>query len=134
MASWQQLKQYIYEKYTVSQDIEVGVKLEFAGENGRSQLVFVTHQQLMDGNEDWVVVESPVGRIDQVDLPLALSQAGKLVCGGLGVAFVDPELLVLRHAVPLENLDVNEFERPFHLLMGTADEFELHLTGGRDQF
>ncbi|HWA54394.1 MAG TPA: hypothetical protein VG816_09505 [Solirubrobacterales bacterium] len=134
MASWQQLKQYIYEKYTVSQDIEVGVKLEFSGDNGRTQMVFVTHQQLMDGTEDWVTIESPVGRIAEVDLPRAIHEAGHLVCGGLGAAFGDPEILVLRHAVPLENLDVNEFERPFHLLMGTADTFELNLTGGRDQY
>lgn len=134
MASWQQLKQHIYEKYVVSQDIEVGLKLEFTGPEGRSQLVFVTHQRLMDGTEDWVTIESPVGRVDQVDVRRALVEAGKLVCGGLGAALADPNILVLRHAVPLENLDLNEFERPFQLLIGTADAFEFELTGGRDQY
>lgn len=134
MASWQQLKQYIYEKYVVSQDIEVGLKLEFTGPEDRSQLVFVTHQRLMDGTEDWVTIESPVGRVDQVDVRRALVEAGKLVCGGLGAALADPDILVLRHAVPLQNLDLNEFERPFQLLIGTADEFEFELTGGRDQY
>ncbi len=134
MASWQQLKQYVYEKYVVSQDVEVGLKLEFVGSDNRSQLVFITHQQLMDGAEDWVTIESPVARIGEIDIERALVEAGKLVCGGLGAALADPTILVLRHAVPLENLDINEFERPLQLVIGTADAFELELTGGRDQF
>jgi hypothetical protein len=134
MATWQQLKQYVYEKYVVSDDIAVGLKLEFEGLGNRTQLVFITHQQLMEGAEDWVTIESPVGRMEQVDIDRALVEAGKLVCGGLGAALADPTILVLRHAVPLENLDLNEFERPLQLVIGTADAFEFELTGGRDQF
>jgi hypothetical protein len=134
MASWQQLKQHIYQNYVISQDIEVGLQLEFDSGSGRTQLVFVTHQRLMDGTEDWITIESPVGKLAEVDLQRALVETGKLVCGGLGAAFGDSEILALRHAVPLENLDVNEFERPFQLVVGTADDLEMMLTGGRDRF
>lgn len=129
MANWQQLKQYVHSNYVVSQDLDHTLKLEFANEGGRSQLVFLTYEALMGGSEGWVNVESPVGRTSEVDLRAALIAAGKLVCGGLGAAMADPEVLVLRHAVPLENLDINEFERPFKLLTATADKLELELTG-----
>lgn len=129
MASWQQLKQFVHENYVVSQDLDQALKLEFAGDNGRTQLVFISYYGLMNGSEGWVTIESPVGNTAEVDLPQALKGAGGVVCGGLGTWHPDPKILVLKHAVPLENMDLNEFQRPMQLLAGTADKLEQELTG-----
>jgi hypothetical protein len=38
--------------------------------------------------------------------------------------------LIYRHAVPLANLDVNEFERPLELVTLAADRLEHSISGG----
>jgi hypothetical protein len=38
-------------------------------------------------------------------------------------------VLTIRHAVPLANLNINEFERPLSLVTNTADQLERQLTG-----
>ena len=40
------------------------------------------------------------------------------------------EHVVLRHSLPLENLDINEFVDPLALVAGVADELEEKFTGG----
>lgn len=49
------------------------------------------------------------------------------VCGGIGTA---GELVTVRHAAPLLNLDINELERPLLLVMTTADRLERQFQGG----
>ncbi|MGA8745933.1 MAG: hypothetical protein WB507_08715 [Solirubrobacterales bacterium] len=130
MASWPQLKQYIEDNYVVRRDVGEGLQLEFGSdqEDGRTQMVFVTHLQ-REGGEDWVSIESPVGKADEIDLARALAAAGDVVCGGLASWAVDPTLLVMKHGIPIGNLDSNEFEVPIQFLAGTADRLEKMLTG-----
>ena len=52
------------------------------------------------------------------DLQRALEKVGGVVCGGAAIA---SEHLLIRHAVPLANLNINEFERPLVLVTTTAD-------------
>lgn len=131
MATWPQVKSYLAGNYTISQDLGHGVKLEFGVGLGRSQLVFITHHGLMDGTEDWAIVESPFGEFGKVNLDRAVVAVGEMVCGGIGL--FGGKYLTLRDAVPLTNLDVNELERPIQLLTTSADRLEAALTG-RDQF
>ena len=131
VATWQDVKDYITSNYEISQDIGRGLKLEFRYAGGRSQMVFVTHFVLENGREDWVIVESPFGEFGKVDLGKALNAVADMVCGGMGLMM--GRYVTLRDAVPLENLDVNELERPLHLVMSSADELEAALTG-RDEF
>jgi hypothetical protein len=133
MASWQQIRQYISESFTVNKDLGESILLQFNVEGQRSQLVMVSHHQLMDGAEDWLVIESPIGPLARVDLQRALVQTDGMTCGGLGVLTGQPDLLAVRHAVPLENLDLNEFQRPLGLVTVMADTFEAAFIGG-DQF
>ena len=53
-----------------------------------------------------------------------------MVCGGVAVI---NDVVIFRHSVPLANLDVNEFERPLHLVTMAADYLETQVTG-LDQF
>jgi hypothetical protein len=40
------------------------------------------------------------------------------------------EHVVLRHSLPLVDLDIHEFTDPLALLAGTADQLEEHFFGG----
>jgi hypothetical protein len=130
MATWEDLRSYIAGQYKIEQDLGGGLKLLFNLDQ-RSQIVFVTRAALEGGSEEWAVIESPVGRLGQVDLTAAAMAVGNMVCGGISV--LNDELITLRHSVPLANLDVNEFERPFDLVLFSADRLESILTG-RDDF
>lgn len=47
-----------------------------------------------------------------MDLSRALKEIGETVCGGMALM---GKLVTFRHAVPLLNLNINEFERPLLL-------------------
>jgi hypothetical protein len=106
------------------------IKLVFETSNIRSQVVALWHLTLDDGREEWVQIESPIGELGRVNLEQALRHIGTTVCGGMALV---GNLVSFRHAVPLLNLNINEFERPLALVTGTADELERALVGG-DQF
>src|SRR5262245_24956512 len=93
----------------------------------RTQLVFLSHFQLMDGEEDWLQIESPFADLGTVDLQQALEEIGNTVCGG---AAISAGHVTFRHSMPLENLDINEFTRPLLLVTTTADRLERTLVGG----
>lgn len=131
MATWQQVRDYLKSNYKIGPDQGERLRIEFEVRPGRTQLVFLTHQTLMDGAEEWVLIESPFAQLGEVDLQRLLIALENKVCGGLGTA--DGKFLVLRHAVPLANLDINELERPMQLLINTADAFEFDISG-QDRF
>lgn len=133
LANWEQLKKFVHDNYVVSDDVGQGLKLEFVDDAGRSQLMFISYFSLNNGSEGWVTLESPVGKTTEIDLTRALAGAGGIVCGGLALWDADPTLVMMKHAVPLENLDANELVRPMHLLAGAADRLEHDLTG-EDRF
>jgi hypothetical protein len=106
------------------------IKLLFETGNMRSQVVLLWRLTLAGGHEEWVLIESPIGVLGKVDLRKAVQEVGETVCGGLASM---GEFVTFRHAVPLLNLNINEFERPLLLVTTTADDLEKLLTGG-DQF
>jgi hypothetical protein len=127
MASWDQLRSYIHDNYKVMQDTGTHVQLGFDLGNGRTQIVYVVHRTTMAGRESWIHVESPFGKADRLDIGDALREVEGMLCGGISLV---GDFLTLRHAVPLENLDVNEFERPLTLITGAADTLESKLSVG----
>jgi hypothetical protein len=133
MATWADLKSYINAHYKVAVDAGANLVLEFELGGGRSQAVFIGHDTLNLGlgtEESWVIVESPIGEVDTVDVRKALAEVQQIVCGGLGLS---GKYLTVRDAFPLANLDANEFERPLRLITVTADAIEKALSG-RDEF
>jgi hypothetical protein len=129
MASWSALVNYVHSHYKVTDEQPGMMKLVFEVGDLRSQLVFLWRTPLRDGAEEWVQIESPFGEIDSVDLRAATLAMSKLVCGGIAAV---GDLATVRHSVPLENMDINEFERPLALVLSTADNLERQLTGGDD--
>jgi hypothetical protein len=132
VATWEELRQYI--GMTQRVDTESGedwVTFVLSTSADRLQQVFVSRITLSDGAEEWALIESPFGELDTVDLRRALEESSKLLPGGLGV--FQGTLVTLRHALPLENMQVNEFERPLQLVTTAADQLEEALLGG-DRF
>lgn len=128
MASWGQLVDYVKKNYKVAEQTDRMLQLLFPV-GDRSQFVYVWHLRMQDG-EEWIQIESPVGKLAEIDSRAVLELTGDIIVGGAAVC---DGLVVLRHSVPLADMSVEEFESPFHRVMGTADRFEHQLTG-RDQY
>lgn len=120
MASWQDLASYIRANYKVAEEQVNMMRLQF-DTGGRSQVVYIWHHVLMDGAEDWALVESPFATGSRGNLHAILAEVGEMVCGGAALV---GDHLTFRHAIPLANLDVNEFERPLGLVTMSADRLE----------
>jgi len=127
MPTWQDLTSYVRSNYEIADEQPDLIKLIFETETLRSQMVLVTRDTLMGGEEEWVTISSPVANLGSVSLEEFLREAAGIVCGG---AALEGDVLVIKHAAPLLNLDINEFERPLRLVTTTADALEKKLAGG----
>ncbi|HWE90427.1 MAG TPA: hypothetical protein VG317_13275 [Pseudonocardiaceae bacterium] len=138
MATWRDLVHYIKfdSSYRVIREEPDEIRIEYKisqyaeDDEARTQ-VMILAREVMDRKEDWVQIATPFAKVDQVDLPTVLADIGlNCVVGG---AVVMGEYLVLRHSLPLANLDGNEFEDPLELVANSADDLEERFVGG-DQY
>lgn len=129
MATWRDFKAFVKSGYRVVRDRPDLMQLDVRTASDRSQSVYLSHRVLRK-NEDWLIIESPFAEATDVDLDKVLETAGRMVVGGVVVV---GQYLVIRHAVPLANLDTNEFERPLQLVTRAADQLEREMHG-EDQF
>lgn len=125
MATWQALRNYIHTTYTVAGEDGDIVRLVFDVGNGRSQLVLVSPTSTHAGAE-FALIASPIGDLGTVDLNVLLREAGEYVVGGV---VMYGSRIMLRHAVPLADLDASDFETPLHLVLGAADAMEAKFLG-----
>jgi hypothetical protein len=125
VASWAELKQYIGGKYKIEDDQGSMLTMVFRFTDKRSQVVTVSLSNLENG-EEWVCVDSPIGKFADLDVTQAVRLAGPLVCGAISSV---NDWVTFRDTFPIANLDINEFEGPLHLVTGSADELERELTG-----
>ncbi len=130
MASWNQLVGFVRQTYQVADTTPDRLSLVFGMSADRSQVVHLLRQVLGENEEEWVQIESPVCEASTERIEATARAAGDMVCGGVAVI---NDLVIFRHSVPLANLDVNEFERPLHLVTMAADYLETQVTG-LDQF
>lgn len=135
MATWAELVRFIRRTYEVVryEPEEVRIRLRFGGdidEDERGQIMIIAHDTLEDTG-DWAQIATPFALADQLDLRAVLEEVGNTIVVGNVVIMGD--YLVLRHTVPLANLDDNEFVEPLHLVAEAAEQLELHFTG-RDDF
>jgi len=134
VATWQDLTAFIREEYEVIryEPDEIRIRMIFGADEeteGRGQIVVIAHE-VLDQKEDWVQIVTPFARTNEVNLLDVLKEAGNtIVVGGL-VAM--GEYLVLRHSLPLVNLDINEFTDPLELVAGSAELLEQQFTGRDD--
>jgi hypothetical protein len=135
LADWGDLVSYIRYSYDVIQykPDEVRIRVSFAEDEedllGRRQIMVVAHE-VLDRREDWVQIATPFARVGQVDLREVLAEAGHTTVVG-GIVLMG-DYLVLRHSLPLINLDINEFTDPLQLVASAAEELERRFTGRDD--
>lgn len=136
MATWENLVDYVKGEYEIirQEPDEIRLKIEFEDEDdvveARSQMV-VLAREILDGAEEWVQIATPFAYVGEVDLRDVLDEIGKTVC--VGGAVIMGDYVVLRHTLPLVNLDINEFIDPLELVTGSAELLERHFVG-RDEF
>lgn len=135
MADWGDLVAYIRHSYDVIryEPDEVRIRVSFLKDDediiGRRQIMVVAHE-VLDQKEDWVQIATPFARIEQVDLREVLTEVGNTIVVG-GVALMG-DYVVLRHSLPLINLDINEFTDPLDLVASGAEQLERRFTGRDD--
>jgi hypothetical protein len=135
LADWEDLVAYIRYSYDVIrfEPDEVRIRVSFAKDEddilGRRQIMVVAHE-ILDQKEDWVQIATPFARLEQVDLREVLTEVGNTIVVG-GVAAMG-DYIVLRHSLPLINLDINEFNDPLNLVASAAEQLERQFTGRDD--
>ena len=132
MAAWADLVRFIDREYDVTrrEADEMRVRIHYSGEDvdddERTQIAVVAREDV-DGQE-WVQIATPFARTDDVDVRRVLAEIGATTV--VGGAVIMGEYLVLRHSLPLQNLDINEFVEPLELVAGSAELLEEQFTGG----
>ena len=129
MANWSNLKNYIQANYKIAEDKGQLISLIFALPGNRSQLVLVRHTTTGAGTE-FATISSAFAKSAEVDLGAALTELNDYVVGG---AVINGEFAVVRHAVPLDALDAEDFEAPLQLVVSAADALE-KMFAGSDEF
>ncbi len=134
MANWGDLVAYIRQTYEVVRNDpdEIRIRMMFAPDEdteGRAQIMVIAHE-ILDQKEDWVQIATPFARVEQVDLLDVLTEIGNTIV--VGGAAVMGDHIVLRHSLPLINLDINEFTDPLELVAGAAELLEQIFTGRDD--
>lgn len=133
MASWGDLVAYCREAYRVVRDEpdELRVRIAYGdpAAEDRAQIVIIA-REVFDQKEEWVQIATPFARADEVDLHDVLTEIGNTLV--VGAAVIMGEHLVLRHSLPLINLDINEFVDPLELVTGSAELLEEQFTGRDD--
>lgn len=134
MAAWRDLVTFIRREYEVVRDQpdEIRVWLRFgrdADEDERTQMAVVA-REVLDNDDEWVQIASPFARVAEVDVRAVLEEIGNTTV--VGSAAIMGEYLVLRHAMPLVNLDLNEFVDPLELVAGSAELLEERFIGRDD--
>ncbi|GHF52560.1 hypothetical protein FHX82_004183 [Amycolatopsis bartoniae] len=134
MATWRELVTFIRQSYRVIRDEpeELRIRLRFRKDpedEERTQMVVIA-REVLDKREEWVQIATPFARADECDLHAVLEEIGHTTV--VGGACVMGEYLVLRHSLPLKNLDINEFTDPLELVTGSAEMLEEQITGRDD--
>jgi hypothetical protein len=125
VASWDDLVTWVRVRYEVMAQNAHGLTFRLPTSGDRTQLVYVHHKGEVDGH-DWLQIESPIGRLDDIDARRLLELAEDAVVGGAAAV---GGVAVFRHATPLEDLSFAEFDAPFRLVTRIADQLEHALTG-----
>ncbi|WP_086822968.1 hypothetical protein [Allokutzneria sp. NRRL B-24872] len=136
MATWVDLVRYVKAAYRVISEEDGELRIlyrfepNFDGMGDEREQVVVIHREILDGKHEWVQIVSPCGLVSEIDLKRFMEEVGHTTVAG-GAAIIGDHVVV-RHSLPLENLDPNEFDDPLQLVVGTADELEEKFVGGDD--
>jgi len=129
MATWNDLRQYIYSQYQVTQEAPGVIRLMFSLGNGRTQNVLVSGKQA--GAFEYFVIWTPICHESQISAREAMLRNATMSIGALGLT---PDgTVILRWSAPLKDLDPDEFKVPLQGLVMAGDMLEQEFTGA-DRF
>ncbi|HEX3791406.1 MAG TPA: hypothetical protein VHW44_26335 [Pseudonocardiaceae bacterium] len=129
MATWDDLVEFVKSGYRVVAETRDELRVIVQFEDERSQVMIIA-REVLDGTREWVQIASPIGRAAQINVyDLLIQLGGMAVVGG---AVIMGDHVVLRHSLPLADLDAPEFTDPLELLAGTADQLEEQFIRGDD--
>lgn len=120
MASWTEVKSFLFNNYKIDKDNGDSLHLTFS--NGTtSQVVFVTNA------DPFLVFSSPVAKVGDVPPGKVLEMVTLFGASQIG------DFYALQHVGLLNTIDTDEIAVPLVLLAEQADKMELSLTN-RDTF
>jgi hypothetical protein len=128
MATWADLIQFIRTEYEVVSRTEDEIRIEFTWEDEDRSQVMIISRMVLDRRYEWVQILTPMGLVKDVNLHRLMESIGETSM--IGGAAIMGDHVILRHSLPLENLDINEFVDPLTLIAGTADNLESEFWGG----
>ena len=121
MATWQQVKSYIYANYNVSDDSGDMIRLMFETGNGRSQMVLIGHLDI--GEYSSIRFNSPFASWSNAS-PERVLRATESI--GVGICSIG-DYIVTTHSQLLATIDEAEIDWPMAYVTSTADKLEQQL-------
>lgn len=127
MATWQQVKNYIYANYQVSSDDGNLMMLQFMTEAGRSQMIQIVYIEAEEFSS--VLFNSPIAEWTQVSADRVLRATEEIPVGVRSIG----DYIVAYHSQLIASIDEAEIDLPMALIVNQADQIERYLGLG-DQF
>jgi hypothetical protein len=125
MTTWIDVKRFVHANYKAEELNDSLLKFLFDTGNLRSQIIFMEYAQNDFGGQ-WVKVNSPIGRVDEVDVVKAAEKIADMLVGGI---IVSGDYVYVSNSMPLQNLDANEITEPLTRIVNIADALESELLG-----
>ncbi len=116
MATWTEVKAFMFNNYTIDNDSGDSLRLTFT--NGTTSQMILVHNA-----DPFVLFSSPVAKVG--DVPPGKVLAGVTLFGATQVA----DFYALQHVSLMSTLDGDEITVPMALLAEAADKLEHELTG-----
>lgn len=127
MPVWSDIQQYARDNYNLSRDEDEVFGLVFGFDDDRSQYIEISTFESME--DQWIEFRSAVCDVGDMDSLEALRRNNDLVIGALSA---DDDRLYLVHNAPISTLDIDDFERPLHVLAVCADRLEAEFSSSDD--
>lgn len=117
MATWSDLIGHLRARYGARLDTPDVARLSFADAGERPITVVLSRQRLGPDGHDWVMIEAPFARIDDVEVSDVLHAVAATVCGGAALV---GDTMTFRYALPLAAVAPREVDVPLMLVAATA--------------
>lgn len=118
MATWQQVKSYVYANYNVATDDGSQIGLNFDIGNGRTQMVILAHLEAEEASS--VIFMSPVAAWSQVSADRVLRATEQVPVAVRSIG----DYIVASHSQLLATIDEAEIDLPLGILVNMADNLE----------